>query len=615
MISDLPDFARYPWIAADVESTGLRWWKDRAFSISFCTPDQRSFYFDFRIEEEMQTALRILTSAKGLVAHHAKFDAHMVREFMRRYAPHLPAIPYNRWRCTMIRAALLDEHRLAYDLDTLASEELNRHKVKTIWHALAELYGGPPTKDKQAPNLVRAPHTLVAQYANVDAELCAGLYSKQHKELAEQDLWQVHDLEFRLLPHVIAMEEGGVRVDLEYAHQLSKDLQVEIHKQQGALNQMAGFDVNVNPSNSLKKLIDAKRNLEGRWVVRDGTLLENTEGGAPQIDAAALRRLRMPEAALVLGLRQLRRTKETFIDGHVLSHHHDGYIHATINQTKNDVDAGTGTGRFSIQDPALQQIMKRNKKLARMVRPCFLPDPGQRWGCRDWAQMDFRIGAHYCQSPAILEAYRQNPSLDYHGMVAEFTGLRRDRDGVSGGANAKQINLGLLFGMQPGRMAQEMGLPYDRVTTSRGREWLRPGEAALAVFDRYHAAIPGVKETLDTASSIAQQRGHVLTMMGRRIRFPKGLSTHKAGGLVFQGTAADALKLKMCEVCDYLEEQDARLMLVVHDEFDISLPPNNPVIRERLREIIDGFEDGPIQFRVPIRSDYGEGANWAEASL
>jgi DNA polymerase I-like protein with 3'-5' exonuclease and polymerase domains len=644
--SELPDFARMPWVAVDSESTGLLWWKDRAFALAVATPELRSYYFDFRIADEFEIAVKILAESKRLVAHHAKFDTHTLREYLKRYAPKA-RVSDKKWHCTMIRAALLDEHKLAYTLDQVCSEEIGKNKVKEIWPVLAEMYGGKPTKEAQAPNLVKAPRHVVAPYAQVDAELCAELYLKQIEGFEEQDLTKVHDLEFRLFPHIVDMEYRGVPVDLEYAEQASKKLGIAIDEQQRTLDKMAGYPINVNPSNSLKRLIEPKRDRDGRWRAKDGTLLEFTPAGAPSISAEALRSMKMPEARLVLEVRQLRKTKEYFIDTIVLQHHHNGILHATINQTKNDADAGTGTGRFSITDPALQQINKRNKKIAQIVRPCFVPAKGKTWYCRDWSQMDFRMFAHYAKTPAILKIYQDNPDADFHATVADITGLPRNRDELTGGGNAKQINLGLVFGMGAGRMAQEMGLPavekkrlkrcgcgaYSSLADDDGlgtithrcaqcgapsqfKSYLEPGEEAKALFAKYHENVPGVERTLQAASSLARTRGYVLTMMGRRIRFPPGVGTHKAGGLVFQGTAADALKLKMCEVCEELEGTDSRLMVVVHDEYDLEIPTEDQRVRARVKEIIEDFSEGqPMHFRVPIRSDGGEGKNWAEASL
>lgn len=109
-----------------------------------------------------------------------------------------------------------------------------------------------------------------------------------------------------------------------------------------------------------------------------------------------------------------------------------------------------------------------------------------------------------------------------------------------------------------------------------------------------------------------------MTIMGRHIRFPRGQFTHKAGGLIFQGSAADALKVKLIESHRYLKstQSGARLLLNVHDEFDTSIPKDRPDIRAEVSRIVTKFDgvDTPIKFRVPVRTDQGTGPNWWIAS-
>jgi DNA polymerase-1 len=363
-------------------------------------------------------------------------------------------------------------------------------------------------------------------------------------------------------------------------------------------------------------LFKPEKDESGRWKLIDGTYAETTEGGAPSINADVLRRMRHPAAGKILKLRQLIKTRDTFLLGHILGHHHDGVIHANFNQTKSDNDLGTGTGRLSCNAPALQQIHQRNKEVAQIVRAVFVPDEGQEWHCHDWAQMDFRVFAHYVQNPRVFKMYRENPDADFHQMVSDMTGLPRSPTvGIKG--NAKQINLGLVFGMGEGKLAQEMGLPYTTETDKSGREWTRAGDEAKEVFRKYHEAVPGVKDLLSLASTRAKSRGHVRTILGRRIRFPGGQYTHKAGGLIFQGSAADALKVKLVEVHEALRGTEARLILNVHDEFDVSAPVGSrDTIGTQVQRVIRHFdgEGTPIKFDVPIMSDLGIGPNWWEAS-
>lgn len=603
-----PRLREYPHIFLDTETTGLRWWVDRVFGISVSAPDGQDWYWDIRTDPGSLEYLRDeLPQCKMIAAHNMKFDFHMCREV----GIHLPK---RRLSCSMIRAALINEHLFSYDLDSLGMKYVGVGKMGDIWQELAALFGGKPTRHAQAQNLQRAPKSLVGRYAKQDTRTGLTLWEWQTGEIRGQELERVEALEMRLLPAVIEMERGGVRVDIEKAEEAVKSLTSKIKTMRYQLDNLAGFPVNPNPSNSIKELFKPTQDQNGDWVAIDGTKLNKTEAGAPSLDADALRAMKHPAAAMILQCRKLIKTKDTFLLGHVLGHHHNGVVHANFNQTKSDNDLGTGTGRFSINDPALQQIHKRDVDIASIVRATFIPDFGCLWYCNDWAQMDFRMFAHYAKNHSVLEMYARDPQTDFHKLAAALTGLPRSPR-FAGDANAKQINLGLVFGMGQGKLAAEMGLPYTIEKMKNGKEYLKPGPQAMEVFDKYHAAIPGVKTLLENATSVAKSRGFVKTIMGRRLRFPGGQFTHKAGGLIFQGSAAEALKLKLCEVYEYLEAENngSRLMLNVHDEFDTSIPEGDIKTPAEISKIVTTF-DGEMKFRVPICTDQGLGPNWWEAS-
>jgi len=611
-MSMYPDLTRFEYLALDTETTGLKWWSDRVFGVSISTPDGEDYYWDIRRDPHAVEYLRDQVPRCNLViCHNAKFDWHMCREIGIRF-------PADRVDDTMVRAALIDEHLLSYDLDTLGKKYLGQGKDSDIWQDLAELFGGRPTKNGQVANLPRAPKSLVGRYAKQDTRTTLKLWQWQRAEIEKQGLHVVAELERELLPVLVDMEHGGVAIDIEAAELAVKDIDHATKQAQYDLNQLAGFEVNPNPSNSIKELFKPKKDESGNWVVRDGTRVAATPAGAPSIDSDALRSMKDPAAALILNLRKLIKTRDTFLKGHILGHHHNGVIHANFNQTKSDNDLGTGTGRLSVNAPALQQIHKRDAGIASVVRALFLPDSRSEWVCNDWSQMDFRVFAHYVNDERILKMYETDPDTDFHRLAADLTGLPRSPR-FAGDPNAKQINLGLVFGMGQGKLAAEMGLPYTVESSDDGKkQWLKPGDQAVEVFNKYHAAIPGVQDLLKNASSVAKSRGHVRTIMGRHIRFPRGQFTHKAGGLIFQGSAADALKVKLIELHRFLKEQDcgARLLLNVHDEFDTSVPLDSPDIKPEITRIVTDFSGAttPIKFRVPIRTDQGCGPNWWTAS-
>ena len=594
----------------DTETTGLLWWADEIFGVSLRV-DDRLRYFDTRVHAGVrQWLMTELPLAKMVVMHNAKFDYHMLREM---------GVPMDRVKvdCTMIRAALCNEHELAYDLDHLALKYLKRRKDKDIWVALAEAFGGAPTKKAQMHNIRKAPPALVEKYATIDVDLCYELWKHQEKQIILEDLHSVTTLERDLLPVIARMEERGVRVDVERAERTYNDLDRLAHDLQRELNTLAGKPVNVNSAPQLRALFNPTRREDGVWVLPDGTVIPSTEGGAPSMAKDTLRAMasRHPAAALILKLRSYIKTRDTFIKGHILGHHVDGIIHANFNQTKNDEDAGTGTGRLSCTAPALQQIHKRNKEIASIVRAIFIPYERQAWLCADWEQKEFRWFAHYARNPKILKMYQDDPDTDFHQAVADLTGLPRSpTEGIKG--NAKQINLGLVFGMGMGKLAQEMGLPYTIEHGKGGKEWLKPGLEAQQVFEQYHNNIPGVQDMLQKASTVARTRGYVETIMGRHIRFPGGNFTHKAAGLIFQGTSADCMKQKLIEIDREFAGTDVNLLLTVHDEMDFSIDEEDHASRSRIKQILETFDGDtcPIKCRVPIRADVNVNVNWWEAS-
>lgn len=615
---DLPRIHDAPYLALDCETDGLRWWTDKIFGFALSLPDGPDYYFDIRRQPRaLEWLKKELPRYKGtIVNQHIKFDVHMLRQAG-------VIVPRNSIDCTMTRAALIDEHRMTYDLDSLGLDYIGEGKDTSIYEKLAAMFGGKPTAHAQGPNFHKAPPEIIAPYGMRDTRTALRLWEWQCGELEKQELGTVAALERELMPVIIDMEHGGVRINLEKVEKAIADIDRQAKTLHYQLNNLAGFEINPNPSGSIHKLFNPQRREDGAWVARDGTILGTTGAGKASIDADGLRAMKDPAAELILRLRKMLKTRDTFLKGHMLGHHHNGVIHCNINQTKTEADVGTITGRFSINDPALQQIHKRDEDIASVVRGCFEADEaGHDWVCNDWAQMDFRVFAHYVKNPTILKMYRDKPDTDFHQLASDLTGIPR-KPRFAGDANAKQINLGLIFGMGEGKLAQEMGLPYtmedkiDRKTGKKIGEWIKPGSQANAVFEKYHDAIPGVKDFLKNASSIARSRGYVRTVLGRRVRFPRGLFTHKAGGLIFQGSAADALKVKIIEVDQYLKSTDsgARLMLNVHDEFDSSVPKDRADIRAEITRIVTDFhsESARIKFRVPILSDQGYGANWWEA--
>ena len=597
-------------LVIDTETTGLDWWHDKLFGISIAWDDQ-SAYWDVRQDPQVIQWLQDLIREERVgtwVGHNIKFDYHFLREAG-------VTLPPERIDCTMIRGALINEHEPTFSLDFLARKYAGMQKDEEIYAELAALFGGRATRNVQMPNISRAPIRIVSKYAIQDAVVTLALYNWQQAEIERQDLYRVHSLERDLMPVIIDMEEQGVCVDVERAERAVRELTLRVDREQSALNSLAGFEVNPNPSGSITELFKPERGEDGEWYLVDGTRADKTEGGKASINAECLRRMKHPAAKMILDLRKMMKTRDTFLKGHILGHHHDGIIHCNYNQTKNDAEAGTGTGRLSVTNPALQQIPSRDKDIKSLVRPIFIPDVGASWLGMDWSQFEFRVANHYGNVPAILSAYASNPDLDFHQLVSDLTGIPRNAQ-YAGGPSSKAINLGLAFNMGSGRLAQECGLPYTEEEGPNGNTYLKAGPEALAMFEKYHAANPGMRNTSQKASSLAKERGFVHSMLGRHLRFPGGQFVHKASGLIYQATSADCMKQKLIELHTYLNTHGCgRLLLTVHDEVGISLDNDSKEHADEIARIYTTFDgvECPIKLRVPITCDWGTGADWYQA--
>jgi DNA polymerase I-like protein with 3'-5' exonuclease and polymerase domains len=599
-------------VALDVETTGLSWFKNKMFALSLSWYSDagvvESWYGDIREPGVLRWVRDHVPRMRKIVNHYIKFDAHFCRE--------TNIILPQQLECTMIRETILDENLYDYSLDALSLKYLNRKK-EDIWPELANIFGGKPTKDVQILNLPRAPTDLVARYANVDTANALQIWKAQKDQIDREGLHPINDLEHELLHAVIDMERGGVRVDLPRAERSVRDLEDLITESQLKLNYIAGSSVNVNSAPQVKKLLGVHKDEYGNWFTGDGVRLEPTDSGnSGSLKTEKLYQSKLPAAAYVADIRAMIKAKDTFLKKYILTMSHKGYIHASINQTRTEEGDGTYTGRFSITEPALQQIHKRNKRMAAVVRACFIPDEGSEWGCYDWSQKDFRVFAHYVDDPKINAVYAADPRADFHRITANITGLPRDRDQKTGGANAKQMNLGLIFGMSPGRMAKEMFLPY----TLNEKGYYVAGPEAEELFNQYHSNIPGANRLKRSVSSVARSRGYIKTLLGRRLRFPDANEAYKAAGILFQGQAAESMKVKICELYQYQKAYPelGRLMLVVHDEYDYSLrqgrDPKHEAEIKHILERFDGTGKYPLKYRIPILSDYGVGENWYEAS-
>ena len=494
---------------------------------------------------------------------------------------------------TMIAASLIDENRMSYRLDTLAKFYVGLGKDEKILVEAAKNYGLDPKKD-----MWRLPALFVGQYAERDAVATLKLWKRLETELYKQELWDVFNLETKLFPCLVDMRFKGVRVDLEKAAFIKKDLMQREQKIVNKIKDLTGINVEIHAARSIAKAFDKLKLPYDRTEKSD----------EPSFTKNFLQNHPHELARCIADAREINKAHTTFIDS-ITKHSVKGRIHADINQIRSD-QGGTVTGRFSMSNPNLQQIPARHPELGPMIRSIFIPEEKTVWGSFDYSQQEPRILVHYAKLQnlegvdGIVDAYNDGDA-DFHQVVADMAGIERKQ--------AKTINLGLMYGMGKNKLMSELGLMK---------------ESAEKLIKQYHAKAPFVKKLMDNVTRKAENYGKIRTIGGRACHFElwqptqfgifkplplemarkeydeplKRAFTYKALNKLIQGSAADMTKKSMVA----LYENGIIPHIQIHDEVDISVESD-----KQAEQIIEIMESA-VTLKVPNKVDYEYGKNWGD---
>ncbi len=500
-------------------------------------------------------------------------------------------IPPTKVVDTMIAASLVNENRWSFRLNDLAREYAGIGKDEAVLQAAAREYGIDAKKD-----MWKLPSMFVGQYAERDAESTLKLWHRMKVELSDQDLWTIFDTETRLFPCLVDMRFKGVRVDVEKADKIKKQLMDKENKIINKIKDLTGVSVELWAAASIAKVFDALK------LPYDRTEKTN----APSFTKNFLSNHPNEIAQGISYAREINKAHTTFIDT-IVKHSHKGRIHADINQIRSD-DGGTVTGRFSMSNPNLQQIPVRHKELGPLIRSLFIPEENHKWGVFDYSQQEPRILIHYAKLQRldgineIAQAY-ESGEADFHSAVAKMAGIERSQ--------AKTINLGLMYGMGKNKLMAELGLMK---------------EAAEKLIAQYHAKAPFIKQLMQAVSRRADESGRIRTLGGRVCHFDlwepttfgtgfpkphaeaikeygpgiKRAGTYKALNRLIQGSAADMTKLSIIA----LSEAGIVPHIQIHDELDISVEHS-----EHAKQIVEIMESS-IKLEIPNKVDYEFGDNW-----
>ena len=499
---------------------------------------------------------------------------------------------------TMIAAPLVNENRFSYSLNNLGRDYIDMRKDERMLRAAAKDWGIDPKAD-----MWKLPPKFVGAYAEQDALMTLKLWEYLQIELSKDELGHIFELETSLIPMMLDMRAKGVRVDLDKAARVKKDLEGKAQQVHKNIKDKTGVDIQPWASASVQKMFEAL-NLQ----------YPTTDAGAPSFTKQYLSSHPHEMCQQLVRLRELDKASSTFVES-ILRHEHKGRIHCEFHQLRSD-DGGTVTGRFSSSNPNLQQIPARDPEIKAAIRGLFIPEEGEKWGSFDYASQEPRLLVHFAASmpdnlrhpmvDTIVEEYHKG-DVDLHQMVADMAGISRKE--------AKTVNLGIMYGMGVGKLANQLSITNDE---------------AKELLETHRQKVPFVKQLASIATQQGSTKGQIRTLLGRKCRFhlwePRSFGynkplphdqaqaeygmgirrafTYKALNKLIQGSAADQTKQAMADCY----KEGLLPLLTVHDELCFSIESDEQAAR--IKDIMEnGLNDVLL---VPSRVDQELGENWGE---
>ncbi|MGC8549328.1 MAG: DNA polymerase I [Acidobacteriaceae bacterium] len=411
----------------------------------------------------------------------------------------------------------------------------------------------------------------------------------------EQTLSVYEDIDLPLTPVLFAMEEAGVRIDTTVLNLMGDRLAAEMQRLSEEIFTLSQHRFNINSPKQLGDVLFNKMSLPKPLKHGKGKVVSTAQ------DVLEDLALHNPVPRLVLEYRQLAKLKSTYIDSLPLLADANGRVHTTFQQV------GTATGRLSSTNPNLQNIPVRTE-LGREIRAAFIAAPGRVLLAADYSQIELRLMAHFSEDPLLLRAY--TTGQDIHTLTAsEVFGVPPDQMDKQTRNRAKAVNFGIVYGISPFGLAQNLGIEQ-----SEARQYI----------DTYFARYKGVRAYIDRVIEETRRDQKVRTLFGRVRPIPdiqsrnanqRGFAERTAVNTPLQGTAADLIKLAMIRIARRLREEKLQsvMTLQVHDELLFDAPESElNTLQSIVKQEMENVPELKEPLKVPLVADIGIGPNWRD---
>ena len=306
-----------------------------------------------------------------------------------------------------------------------------------------------------------------------------------------------------------------------------------------------------------------------------------TDKGNPKVDESILKKLKYPEAKLLVEYFSIIKLMGQVSDWiKRASNSRDGRIHGSINPQ------GTVTGRMTASQPNLQQVSGDHR-----ARALFIPSDGWVQVGIDAKGLEARMLANRMYSFDNGSYGKIVVDKDIHDENQRLAGLPSRDD-------AKTFFYGFIYGAGDAKIGKIVG---------------KSAYVGKKLKERFLKGLPALDKVIKDCKFQVKKVGTIELLDGRLVPCR---SSHAALNVQLQGDGAIVMKLAQCILDRKIKgsnyENSVRFMATVHDEWQMECKPELADIVGKMG--CNSIAEAGIRLgcKVPLEGDYRIGKNWAD---
>ena len=502
-----------------------------------------------------------------------------------------------KWYGIEIQGEIFDTMLAHYVIDPEGKRSMDMLSAQYLGYEPVPIEDLIGKKGKGQGNMRDVAIEKITEYAAEDADITLQLKNVFQPMLDAKSVRKVFEKVENPLVKVLAdMEFEGIRVDMDFLKEYSKELEKEAAQAENKVYQEAGVRFNLSSPKQLGEVLfdklkldpKAKKTKTGQYATGEDVLLKLAHQSKIVDD--------------ILAYRELTKLKSTYVDAlPAIVNQKTGRVHTSYAQ------AVAVTGRLSSNNPNLQNIPVRTER-GREIRKAFVPrDENHLLVSADYSQIELRIVAAISGDPNMCLAFKEKKDI-HTATAAKVFGVEEKDVTKEMRYRAKSVNFGIIYGQGAFGLADNLGISRTE---------------AKEIIDNYKKQFANIQKYMDDTIQFARENGYVETLMGRKrwlrdinsSNFTvRGFAERNAINSPIQGTAADMIKLAMIKIHETFRKHQfkSKMLLQVHDElvfdaFHDEVDIIKPIIIDCMQSALILPND------VPAEAEIGSGKNWLEA--